>query len=50
MNSEVLRHREELVFGWGKKNQVPIAFVLADGYVGEDHPQETVVAGLAAVV
>jgi hypothetical protein len=31
----------------GEKNQVPIAFVLAGGYVGEGHPQETV-AALAA--
>ena len=58
MSSELLRRREELVFGWGKKNQVPIAFVLAGGYVGEGHPQEavvelhrqTVVAALAAAV
>ena len=44
MNSELLGRCEELVFSWAKKNRVPIAFVLAGGYVGEGHPQEAVVA------
>lgn len=44
MTTDLLRRREELVFGWGKRHGVPISFVLAGGYPGEGHPKQTVVA------
>ena len=34
INADVLRRREELVFGWAKQRGIPIAFVLAGGYAG----------------
>jgi acetoin utilization deacetylase AcuC-like enzyme len=34
INADVLRQREEMVFGWAKKRGIPIAFVLAGGYAG----------------
>jgi hypothetical protein len=30
----MLREREELVFEWCRHREIPIAFVLAGGYVG----------------
>ena len=44
MTTTLLRRREELVFAWGRKHGVPISFVLAGGYPGDGHQQETVVA------
>jgi acetoin utilization deacetylase AcuC-like enzyme len=34
ITSEVIRQREQMVFAWGRKHNVPIAFVLAGGYTG----------------
>jgi acetoin utilization deacetylase AcuC-like enzyme len=34
MTRDVLRRREALVFDWARTNSVPIAFVLAGGYLG----------------
>jgi acetoin utilization deacetylase AcuC-like enzyme len=44
MTTDLLRRREELVFAWGQAHRIPITFVLAGGYPGEGHSQETVVA------
>jgi acetoin utilization deacetylase AcuC-like enzyme len=34
ITSDVIRQREEMVFNWGRKHGVPVAFVLAGGYTG----------------
>jgi len=34
ISSDVIRRREEMVFGWAREQDVPIAFVLAGGYTG----------------
>jgi acetoin utilization deacetylase AcuC-like enzyme len=34
ITSDVIRERERMVFAWGRKHNVPIAFVLAGGYTG----------------
>lgn len=34
ISSEVIRLREEMVFGWAREQGIPIAFVLAGGYTG----------------
>lgn len=34
ITTDVLRQREYLVFDWGRKHEIPIAFVLAGGYTG----------------
>ena len=34
INASMLRERDEMVFSWAKKYQVPVAFVLAGGYAG----------------
>ncbi|MBI2901627.1 MAG: hypothetical protein HYY17_15700 [Planctomycetes bacterium] len=40
---EILAERERLVFGWFRKRRVPVAFVLAGGYVGPDLDRERLV-------
>jgi hypothetical protein len=40
---DVLAQRERLVFDWCRNRQVPIAFVLAGGYVGERLSQDDLV-------
>lgn len=32
LNTDIVRRREELVFGWARRKRVPIAFALAGGY------------------
>ncbi|HVA91103.1 MAG TPA: hypothetical protein VNL71_14815 [Chloroflexota bacterium] len=39
----MLREREELVFAWARRRAMPIAFVLAGGYLGPRLAQETLV-------
>lgn len=34
ITSDVIQEREQMVFAWGRKHNVPIAFVLAGGYTG----------------
>ena len=43
INANVLRQREEMVFGWAKKRGIPIAFVLAGGYAGAALTQDELV-------
>jgi acetoin utilization deacetylase AcuC-like enzyme len=40
ITSEVIRRREEMVFGWARRHGVPVAFVLAGGYTGGDMWEE----------
>ena len=35
ITSEILAARERLVFEWCRERELPIAFVLAGGYVGD---------------
>ena len=39
---DVLREREALVFDWAKQNSIPIAFVLAGGYLAGDESPLTI--------
>ncbi|MSP17662.1 MAG: hypothetical protein EXR73_13840 [Myxococcales bacterium] len=39
----VLAQREELVFGWCRRASIPVAFVLAGGYVGDALDEEGLV-------
>ena len=41
---EVLRQREELVFSWCKRRKLPVAFVLAGGYIGSNLSKQELVA------
>jgi len=43
ITQEMLRKREELVFAWARRRAIPIAFVLAGGYLGPLLDQETLV-------
>ena len=43
ITQEILRAREELVFSWARQRAIPIAFVLAGGYLGPRLDQETLV-------
>ncbi|HEY8287577.1 MAG TPA: hypothetical protein VIJ28_24620 [Chloroflexota bacterium] len=40
---DVLRTREEMVFAWCRRREIPMAFVLAGGYIGSRLDQETLV-------
>ena len=42
----VLRDREELVFAWCRRRGLPIAFVMAGGYVRPPHMDEARLVGL----
>jgi hypothetical protein len=44
VTQKVLRDREVAVFSWCRMRGVPIAFVLAGGYVGPDLNREGLVA------
>ncbi len=44
INQEMLKEREELVFAWARRRRIPIAFVLAGGYVGPGLDQAKLVA------
>ena len=41
---DILAARERLVFDWCREQQLPIAFVLAGGYLGQRLGQEDLVA------
>jgi acetoin utilization deacetylase AcuC-like enzyme len=41
---EVLRQREALVFSWCYEQRIPVAFVLAGGYIGANLSQDQLVA------
>ena len=43
ITQEILREREELVFAWARRRAIPIAFVLAGGYIGPRLDKETLV-------
>nr|WP_280826183.1 hypothetical protein [Mycobacterium sp. OTB74] len=43
ITSEVLARREQLVFHWCRQRNLPVAFVLAGGYVSSKLSQETLV-------
>jgi acetoin utilization deacetylase AcuC-like enzyme len=43
INHEVLANRERMVFGWCRKRHLPVAFVLAGGYVGTSLNQDGLV-------
>jgi acetoin utilization deacetylase AcuC-like enzyme len=43
VTAEILRQREEMVFGWAKQRGIPIAFVLAGGYAGARLTQDELV-------
>jgi len=43
IDTAMLAKREMIVFGWGMEHRVPIAFVLAGGYVGPRLTQEELV-------
>ncbi|MEJ7757954.1 MAG: hypothetical protein WKF55_00045 [Gemmatimonadaceae bacterium] len=44
IDAEILRGRERLVFGWCERRRIPVAFVLAGGYVGSSLSVEDLVA------
>ena len=44
VTASVLRERERLVFDWCRRKGVPVAFVLAGGYVGPDVDERTLVS------
>jgi acetoin utilization deacetylase AcuC-like enzyme len=44
ITEEILAERERLVFAWCRAHAIPVAFVLAGGYVGPRLPQEQLVA------
>ncbi|WP_137876273.1 hypothetical protein [Rhodococcus sp. Q] len=43
ITAEVLEHRERIVFDWCRQRRLPVAFVLAGGYVGSGLGQRTLV-------
>jgi acetoin utilization deacetylase AcuC-like enzyme len=43
MTTDVLRRREELVFSWCLKHNLPVSFVMAGGYLGPNMDQTTLV-------
>ncbi len=43
ITQDVLRRREEMVFAWCRLHRVPIAFVMAGGYIGTRLSQETLI-------
>lgn len=44
VRSEVLEDRERMVFEWCRRRQVPVAFVLAGGYIGADLSKQGLVS------
>jgi hypothetical protein len=44
ITEEILAERERLVFAWLRARAIPVAFVLAGGYVGPRLSQEKLVA------
>lgn len=43
MSKDILATREQMVFQWCRQHRIPVAFVLAGGYVGKDLDQATLV-------
>jgi acetoin utilization deacetylase AcuC-like enzyme len=44
LGAEVLQQREELVFDWCRRRKLPVAFVLAGGYIGANLSKDELVA------
>jgi len=44
INHQMLARREDLVFAWCRKQKLPVAFVLAGGYIGPGLDQDGLVA------
>jgi acetoin utilization deacetylase AcuC-like enzyme len=44
ISAQVLREREAMVFEWFAERSIPIAFVIAGGYVGSKLPREELVS------
>ena len=44
ITAELLQRRDEAVFTWARRQDVPVSFVLAGGYPNTKHTQAAVVA------